>query len=120
MLTFSPVSVIRWKSQPAAGLLEGGTELGALPEWFGKSPTAERLGTPDALSVVILSVDGDPNFGTFTAFLHAFGVPWAIVCDGSLYRFGTRKRQIFEQVLSACAWCLAGWLVRLRGGRGGR
>lgn len=82
-------------------LVEGGTELGALPEWFGKSLTAERLGTPDALNVVIFSVDGDTSFGTFTAFLHAFGVPWAIVCDGSVYRFGTGKRQIFEQVLSA-------------------
>ena len=82
-------------------LVEGGTELGALPEWFGKSPTAERLGTPDALNVMIFSVDGDPSFGTFTAFLHSFGVPWAIVCDGTVYRFGTGKRQIFEQVLSA-------------------
>jgi energy-coupling factor transporter ATP-binding protein EcfA2 len=82
-------------------LVEGGTELGALPEWFGKSLTAERLGTPDALNVVIFSVDGDLSFGTFTAFLHAFGVPWAIVCDGSVYQFGTSKRQIFEQVLSA-------------------
>jgi hypothetical protein len=82
-------------------LVEGGTELGALPEWFGKCATAERLGTPDALNVVMFSVDGDASFGTFTAFLHAFGVPWAIVCDGSVYRFGTRTRQIFEQVLSA-------------------
>jgi len=51
--------------------------------------------------VAIFSVDGDPSFGTYTAFLHAFGVPWAIVCDGSVYRFGVGKRQIFEQVLSA-------------------
>ena len=82
-------------------LVEGGTELGALPEWFSKSMTAERLGTPDALNVVIFSVDGDSSFGTFTAFLHAFGVPWAIVCDGLVYRFGTGRRQIFEQVLGA-------------------
>lgn len=45
-------------------LMEGGTQLGALREWFGKSPTAQRLGTPDALNLVIFSVDGDPNFGT--------------------------------------------------------
>jgi Overcoming lysogenization defect protein-like, TOPRIM domain/AAA domain, putative AbiEii toxin, Type IV TA system len=82
-------------------LVEGGTELGALPEWFGKSLTAERVGTPDSLNVVIFSVDGDRSFGTFTAFLHAFGVPWAIVCDGSVYQFGGGKWQIFEQVLSA-------------------
>jgi predicted ATP-dependent endonuclease of OLD family len=72
-------------------LVEGGTELGALPEWFRKSVTAARLGTPDALNVVIFSVDGDSTFGTFTGFLQAFGVPWAIVCDGSVYRFGTGK-----------------------------
>jgi energy-coupling factor transporter ATP-binding protein EcfA2 len=82
-------------------LVEGGTELGALPEWFGKSVTAERLGTPDALNVETFSVDGDLSFGTFVAFLHAFGVPWVIVCDGSVYRFGTSRRQIFEQVLGA-------------------
>jgi hypothetical protein len=82
-------------------LVEGGTELGALPEWFGTSLTAERIGTPDALNMVIFSVDGDSSFATFTAFLHAFGVPWVIVCDGSVYRLGTGKRQIFEQVLSA-------------------
>lgn len=82
-------------------LVEGGTELGALPEWFGKSATAARLGTPDALNVVIFSVDGDSSFGTFTGFLHAFGVPWAIVCDGSVYQFGPGKQQIFEQVLGA-------------------
>jgi hypothetical protein len=82
-------------------LVEGGTELGALPEWFGKSPTAQRLGTPDALNIAIFSVDGDASFGTFIAFLHAFGVRWAIVCDGSAYKFGTGKRQIFQQVTGA-------------------
>ena len=80
-------------------LVEGGTELGALPEWFSKSHTAKRHGTPDALNVVIFSVDGDSSFGTFVEYLHAVGVPWAIVCDGSVYRFGDRKRQIFDQIL---------------------
>lgn len=82
-------------------LVEGGTELGALPEWFGKSQTAQRLGTPDALNIAIFSVDGDTSFGTFVAFLHALGIRWAIVCDGSVYKFGTGKKQIFEQVASA-------------------
>lgn len=82
-------------------MVEGGTELGALPEWFSKSATARRFGPPDALNMVIFSVDGDSSFGTITAFLHAFGVPWAIVCDGSVYRFGSGKQQIFEQVLGA-------------------
>lgn len=82
-------------------LVEGGTELGALPEWFGKSPTAQQAGTPDALNIAVFSVDGDASFGTFIAFLHAFGVRWAIVCDGSVYKFGTGKRQIFQQVTGA-------------------
>jgi hypothetical protein len=82
-------------------LVEGGTELGALPEWFSKSSTAERHGTPDALNVEIFSVDGDTNFGTFAGFLHELGVPWAIVCDGAVYRPDKRKAQIFEQVLAA-------------------
>lgn len=82
-------------------LVEGGTELGALPEWFGKSQTAQRLGTPDALNIAIFSVDGDTGFGTFITFLHALRIRWAIVCDGSVYKFGTGKKQIFEQVTSA-------------------
>src|SRR5260370_23218021 len=80
-------------------LVEGGTEHGALPEWFSKSATASRLGTPEALNVVIFSGDGDQNFVTFVTFLRAVGIPWAIVCDGSVFRFGASPRQIFAQVL---------------------
>lgn len=82
-------------------LVEGGTELGALPEWFAKSPTADRVGTPDALNVVVFSVDGDQNYGTFVGFSRGLGIPWAIVCDGSVFRFGSGGRQVFEQVLAA-------------------
>jgi energy-coupling factor transporter ATP-binding protein EcfA2 len=82
-------------------LVEGGTELGALPEWFAKGEVARRLGTLDALNIAIFSVDGDTGFGTFVTFLHSLEIPWAIVCDGSVYKFGTSKRQIFEQVTGA-------------------
>lgn len=82
-------------------LVEGGTELGALPEWFGKSQTAQRLGTPDTLNIAVFSVDGDTSFGTFITFLHALGIRWAVVCDGAVYKFGTGKKQIFEQAASA-------------------
>lgn len=82
-------------------LVEGGTELGALPEWFGKSETADKHGTPDALNVAIVSVDGDPGYGTFVRFLHGLGVPLAIVCDGGIFRFGIGKPQIFKQVVDA-------------------
>jgi len=82
-------------------LVEGGTELGALPEWFAKSPIAQKLGTPDSLNVEIFSVDGDQGYGTFVRFLHGLGVPWAIVCDGGIFRLGAGKPQIFEQILKA-------------------
>jgi hypothetical protein len=81
-------------------LVEGGTELGALPEWFSKSATALKRGTPDALNVDVFSVDGDTGYGTFVRFLHGLGVPWAILCDGAIFRF-PRKSNIFEQVLNA-------------------
>jgi predicted ATP-dependent endonuclease of OLD family len=34
-------------------LVEGGTELGALSEWFAKSDTAVRRGAPDALNLEV-------------------------------------------------------------------
>lgn len=80
-------------------LVEGGTELGALPEWFSKSAIAQRFGTPDALNVALFSVDGDLSFGTFVAFVHAFRIQWVIVCDGAVYKFGSGKKQIFEQII---------------------
>lgn len=84
-------------------LVEGDTELGALPEWFAKSATAAHAGAPDALNVAIYSVDGDAGFQIFVALLHSLGIPWTIVCDGFVYRFGQRTKQIFEQVLDAGA-----------------
>lgn len=82
-------------------LVEGGTELGALPQWFGKSASANRYGTPDALNVEFFSVDGDLGYRTFVRFLHGLGVPWVIVCDGGILQFGDRKSQVFKQVIDA-------------------
>jgi hypothetical protein len=82
-------------------LVEGGTELGSLPEWFGKSATAKKHGSPDVLNLDIFSVGGDNGYGTFVRFLHGLGVPWAIVCDGGILRFGGGKAQIFKQVINA-------------------
>jgi len=66
-----------------------------------QSGSARRDGSPPRDSRCAqrgdFSVDGDSSFGTFTGFLHAFAVPWAIVCDGSVYRFGTGKQQIFDK-----------------------
>ena len=82
-------------------LVEGGTELGALPVWFAGSGTASRSETPDALNLVLFSVNGDRNFELFVSFLHGLGIPWAIVCDGNAFRFDSGGRQIFDQVLRA-------------------
>ena len=84
-------------------LVEGGTELGALPEWFAKSPTASAFGSPDVLNLAIYSVDGDCNFKTYVHLLNGLGVPWAVVCDGAIFRFCAGKPQIFKQVLEAGA-----------------
>lgn len=81
-------------------LLEGGTELGALPTWFAKSAASDRYGTPEDIQIGFYSVGGDQSFSTFVRYLDRFGVPWAIACDGAAFRFD-RDSHIFEQVLDA-------------------
>ncbi|HTX83132.1 MAG TPA: AAA family ATPase [Streptosporangiaceae bacterium] len=82
-------------------LVEGGTELGALPEWFTKSRTAARVADPDVLNLAVYSVDGDRSFETCVSLLHSLGIAWTQVCDGFIYRFGQPAKQIFQQVLGA-------------------
>jgi hypothetical protein len=86
----------------AAGvvLLEGPTEQAALPIWFAKSTTAGRHRAPGDLHLAFYSVGGDQDFRPFIGYLHRFGVPWAVVCDGAAFRFDVRGH-IFEQVLGA-------------------
>jgi hypothetical protein len=88
----------------AAGvvLLEGPTELAALPAWFAKSTTARRHRGPEELHLAFYSVGGDQDFRPFLSYLERFGVPWAVVCDGAAFRLDIRKH-IFEQVLDAGA-----------------
>jgi hypothetical protein len=81
-------------------LVEGETELGALPAWFSRSPAAVQYRGPDDVHVVFYSVGGDQSFHSFIAYLQRFGVPWAVICDGAAFRFD-RGRHIFEQVLEA-------------------
>jgi hypothetical protein len=78
-----------------AVLLEGETELGALPVWFAKSPAAARHGRPEDLQVAFYCVGGDQSFGALVRYLDRFGVPWAIVCDGAAFRFDKRTH-IFD------------------------
>jgi len=81
-------------------LLEGETELAALPTWFSKSPTAARHRGPDDLHILFYSVGGDQSFQSFVSYLDRFGIPWVVVCDGAAFRFDRRKN-IFEQVIDA-------------------
>jgi len=71
-------------------LVEGETELGALPLWFDKidrchmDPTEPRRYEQrwNARNIVLQSVSGHNNFGKWVRYLHHYQVPWAIVCDG--------------------------------------
>ena len=87
----------------AAGvvLVEGDTELGALPPWFEKSETARRHRGPGQLSLGFFSVGGERHFTAVLELLVALGVPWAIVCDGGAFRPDTGKGNVLRQLLAA-------------------
>lgn len=89
----------------AAGavLVEGGTELGALPLWFEQSGTAQTLGTPGRLHLGFFSVGGEDHFLPVLALLVALGIPWVIICDGGAFRVDKGGKHIFRQVLKAGA-----------------
>ncbi len=83
-------------------LVEGPTELGALPTWFAKSSTARERGTPDDLNLIVLNVGGDRNYQGFVGLSAAFGIQWAIVCDakalGSVQDGRYEKGPVFTQL----------------------
>jgi hypothetical protein len=82
-------------------LVEGETELAALPIWFAKSDAAHISGCgPMDLHIAFLSVGGDTAFGSFLFYLERFGVPWTVVCDGAAFRLDTTNH-ILEQVMKA-------------------
>lgn len=64
-------------------LVEGETEVGAFGRWFND---AKVVGGSDkgaeALNLVIISVDGDWNFGPYVSYLEHLQIPWAILADG--------------------------------------
>jgi predicted ATPase len=80
-------------------LVEGGTELGALPVWLANSPTAGRLGTPEDFNIALFDVGGDSRFGTFVELLHCFHIPWVVLCDGYALRQTDREQQPGAQIL---------------------
>jgi hypothetical protein len=85
-------------------LVEGETELGALPEWFTRHAQSTGCKPPADLDLAFWSVGGDNNFRTYLTVLRALGIPWVVICDGAA--FDVEKRQarnphIFDQVLKA-------------------
>jgi Overcoming lysogenization defect protein-like, TOPRIM domain/AAA domain, putative AbiEii toxin, Type IV TA system len=86
-----------------AVLVEGETELGALPVWFARSPAARNLGTPQSLHLASYSVGGEDHFKAPLTLLAALGIPWVIVCDGGPFRADKGHKHLFCQVSAAGA-----------------
>lgn len=80
-------------------LVEGPSELAALPTWFSNSATARLRGTPWDRDLVIVSVGGGTNYRPYLSLLTALGIPWTAVCDGKAFAPG--RDQIFQQVADA-------------------
>lgn len=89
----------------AVVLLEGETELGALPAWFRRCSADIGCQPPGDLDLGFWSVGGDTNFRTYLAVLQSLAIPWALVCDGAAFDVQTRKTRshIFDQVIKAGA-----------------
>jgi Predicted ATP-dependent endonuclease of the OLD family len=87
-----------------AVLLEGETELGALPEWFAGSAKALGVGSPEDLDLCFYSVGGDDNFRHYVTVLHALRIPWVLICDGAAFDVQKRQKRhphVFDQILDA-------------------
>jgi hypothetical protein len=66
----------------AVVLVEGPSDLVALTVWWPKSRTAQRVGAPSDLNLVLLEAEGEAGFDAVTRFLDSFAIPWTIICDG--------------------------------------
>lgn len=84
-------------------LLEGETELGALPRWFTQAAANSNSPGPSDLDLAFWSVGSDTHFKPYITVLNALGIPWALICDGAVFDLEKRQKQkahIFEQVVS--------------------
>lgn len=59
-------------------LVEGETELGALPVWYEKTFGMR----PEQADITFHRVGGEQEFGLYVKFLEQLEVPWVVVCDG--------------------------------------
>lgn len=80
-------------------LVEGETETGAIGEWFPKSAAVQGKTFADR-NLVLYSVGGKDSFLFYIHFLTAFGIPWAIICDGDALdpesRFWQELTRLYE------------------------
>lgn len=85
----------------AVVLLEGETELGALPQWFAECSTSGGLASPSDLDLAFWSVGSDTHFQPYITVLNALGIPWILICDGAVFDVEKRQKRsphIFAQV----------------------
>ncbi len=91
-------------------LVEGETELGALPEWYAKW-SGKRL---ERMDIAVHSVGGEDGFGIYFRLLDRFRVPWVAFCDGLAIgpryskknpsELAERTSKIARQLENARAW----------------
>ena len=83
-------------------LLEGETELGALPKWFEDISHCVEAPNTAKLDIAYFSVNGDLSFKTFITLLNSFSIPWVVVCDGAIFDLKNHQNNnIFNQMLCA-------------------
>ncbi len=86
----------------AVVLLEGETELGALPAWLEAAAREAGLPGPAQLDIAFHSVGGGTNFEPLLVLLDRLGIPWVLLCDGAAFDLmGQAAAHIFQQVLNA-------------------
>lgn len=85
----------------AVVLLEGETELGALPRWFENCRAAGTNMRPTDRDIAFYSVGGDRNFRTLIRVLDSLAIPWVLICDGAAFDVQKRNNNIhiFGQML---------------------
>jgi ABC-type branched-subunit amino acid transport system ATPase component len=85
----------------AVVLLEGETELGALPRWFENCQAAGTNRRPTNLDIAFYSVGGDRNFRTLIRVMDSLSIPWVLICDGAAFDVQKRNKNthIFAQML---------------------
>ena len=82
-------------------LLEGETELGALPTWLDKIECTPECPSPVELDIAFYSVGGDTHFRTLLSVLHSFAIPWALVCDGAAFDVQKRDKRLPPHIRSS-------------------